>query len=198
MKRGQINICKNKYAKQKGANERGSACLYTSKPSEVASTSMSTPTTVSAATIKSIVTNKFGNQRELFFSSLQATGACYNNASLEQSFPIELPYPLPSVPQRSFDNESSQRDPVSEPLIGVRFVGMRSVAVGAEGNCLSRTASYISNGTETLHVEMRVKIVHELIAHAFLSRGMATEEARNVSLRYAQYSPWYGMCREGP
>ena len=165
---------------------------------------MSTPTRVSAATIKSIVTNTFGNQRELFFSSLQATGACYNNASMEQSFPIELPYPLPSVPQRSFDNESSQRDPVSEPQIGVRFVGMRPVAVGAEGNCLSRTASYISNGTETLHVEMRVNIVHELIAHralylddAFLSRGMATEKARNVSLRYAQYSPWYGMCREG-
>ena len=45
---------------------------------------------------------------------------------------------------------------------------------------------------------MRVIIVHELIAHralyledAFLSRGLETEETRNVALRYAQYSPWY-------
>ena len=117
---------------------------------------------------------------------------------MEQYCPIELPYPLPSVLQRSIDNESSQRDPVSEALIGVRCVGMRSVAVGAGGNCFPRTASYISNGTESMHIEMRVRIVHELIAHkalhledAFLSRGLATEETRNVALRYAQYSPWY-------
>ena len=45
---------------------------------------------------------------------------------------------------------------------------------------------------------MRVRIVHELVAHralylddAFLSRGLATEETRNVALRYGQYSPWY-------
>ena len=68
---------------------------------------------------------------------------------------------------------------------------MRSVAVGADGNCIPRTASCISNGTESVHVEMRVRIVHELIEDAFLSRGLATEETRNVALRYAQYSPWY-------
>ena len=153
----------------------------------------------SIVTNKSTVTDKSGNQRELFFSNLQATlCACGDYASMEQSCPIELPYALPMVPQRSVHIESSQRDPVSEALIGVRFVGMRSVAVGADGNCLPRTASYISNGTESLHVEMRVRIVHELIAHralyledAFLSRGLATEETRNVALRYAQYSPWY-------
>ena len=112
--------------------------------------------------------------------------------------PIELPYPLPSVSQRSVDNESSQRDPVSEALIGVRFLGARSVAVEPYGNCLPRTASYISNDTESLHVEMKVRTVHELIAHgalylddAFLSRGLATEDTRNDALRYAQYSPWY-------
>ena len=117
---------------------------------------------------------------------------------MEQACPIELSYALHSVPQRSVDIDASQRDPVAEALIGVRFVGMRSVVVGADGNCLPRTASYISNGTESLHVEMRVRIVHELIAHralylddAFLSRGLATEETRNVALRYAQYSPWY-------
>ena len=95
------------------------------------------------------------------------------------------------MPQRSVDNESLQRDPESEALIGVRFVGMRSVAVGADGNCLSRTASYISNDTESLHVEMRVRIVPGLSAHralylddAFLSRGLATEETRNVALRH--------------
>ena len=95
-------------------------------------------------------------------------------------------------PQRSVDIDASQRDsdPVAEALIGVRFVGMRSVVAGADENCLPRTASYISNGTERLHVEMRVIIVHELIAHralylddAFLSRGLATEETRNVALR---------------
>ena len=75
---------------------------------------------------------------------------------------------------------------------------MRSVAVEADGNCLPRTARYISNDTESVHVEMRVRIVHELIAHrtlylidTFLSRGLATEETRNIALRYAQYSPWY-------
>ena len=175
--------------------------MPTSKPSEVAATSMSTPTTVTASTAgkKSIVTNKSGNQWELFFSNLQATlCACCDYASMEQSGHIELTYPLPSVPQRSIENESSQRDPVSEALIGVRFVGMRAVVVGADGNCIPRTASYISNGTESMHVEMRVRIVHELIAHkalyledAFLSRGLATEETRNVALRYSQYSPWY-------
>ena len=175
--------------------------MPTSKPSEVAATSMSTPTTVTASTAgkKSIVTNKSGNQWELFFSNLQATlCACCDYASMEQSGHIELTYPLPSVPQRSIENESSQRDPVSEALIGVRFVGMRAVVVGADGNCIPRTASYISNGTESMHIEMRVRIVHELIAHralylddSFLSRGLATEETRNVALRYAQYSPCY-------
>ena len=157
---------------------------------------MSTPTAVSAstATNKSIVTKKSGNQWELFFSNLQATlCACCDYASMEQSGHIELTYPLPSVLQRSIDNESSQRVPVSEALIGVRFVGLRSVAMEADGNCLPLTASYISNGTGSLHVELRVRIVHELIAHkaryledAFLSRGLATDETRNVALRYAQ------------
>ena len=81
---------------------------------------------------------------------------------------------------------------MSEALIGVRFVSMRSVAVEADGNCLPRTARYISNDTESLHVEMRVRIVHELVAHralyledAFLSRGWQPKETRNVALRYA-------------
>ena len=94
--------------------------MPTSKPSEVAATSIWTPTTVSAstATNKSIVTKKSGNQCELFFSNLQATlCACCDYASMEQFGPIELTYPLPSVPQRSIDNESSQRDPVPESLI---------------------------------------------------------------------------------
>ena len=105
--------------------------MATLKPTEVAATSMSTPTTVSAsaATNKNIVANTPTSGNCSSSTCKQHCKACCDYASVEQSCPIELPYPLPSVPQRSVDNESSQRDPVSESLIGVRFGGMRSVAV---------------------------------------------------------------------
>ena len=78
-------------------------------------------------------------------------------------------------------------DDPPEVLLSKSFpeLGLRSVKVMADGNCLPRVGSLLSFGHEANHVEMRVRIAHELITHDSKYLGVIdTDESLIILYRY--------------
>ena len=76
-------------------------------------------------------------------------------------------------------------------------LSLRSVGVLADGNCLPRVTSVLATGEEKSHVEMRIRIAHELAMHDkdymdnhILARG-TSKPRTEWAMIYATYSPHY-------
>ena len=87
----------------------------------------------------------------------------------------------------------------SEELLVTSFPSFcfKSVNVLVDGNCLPRPGCFILTGNEDLHLEMRVRIVHELLQHddaylndSLLAQGKAAGSHKITSI-YAQFSPGF-------
>ena len=100
---------------------------------------------------------------------------------------------------REPDLSPLQTHHVSENSLNAQFndLGLQSVKMTADGNCLPRTGSFISMGTEDSHLEIRIRIVHELVQYEemylnedFLVKG-TQHPRRSYAPVYAQYSPFY-------
>ena len=137
---------------------------------------------------------------ERYFSHLQVTFMCCTSykalkavmpSELRPNKAIESPYPNTVA--------STSRDQCSETLLSMGFddMNLRSVGVLADGNCLPRVASMLATGEEKSHVEMRIRIVHELAMHdkdyldnRILARGTSKPRTK-WAMMYATYSPHY-------
>ena len=154
------------------------------------------PTTVSASTTPSGTT--FG--RQAYFRDLQVKlSSCNNYAEMKLAMPEKLPYPPRSDRPSTGFWMNLPIDQVSQLLTNIKDVntkGLRPVRVEADGNCFPRTGSLLFTGNENNHIEMRMRIAHELLArrhldHCFLAQGSHSKGTPALPMVYAQYSPRY-------
>ena len=144
------------------------------------------------------------SERMQYFNQLQdALLTCTTYAAMADMLPSKLLYSdLEVNPPSVNDAKKLRTDEVANGLLASSFKAknLRSVHVTGDGNCFPRTGSVLCCGNEERHVEIRVKIVHELIVHSdlylsdeFLSAGSSIA---NLSLKYAQYSMFYAAGRK--
>ena len=144
------------------------------------------------------------DQRNRVFSHLFITmNSCQSYRALDQILPEELPYEVDlEPPSQDLINSLNNSDAIAEELLKSSFPSrnVQSWSVQADGNCLPRAGSIFLCGNEEKHIEIRVRLVHELVKHsdlylsdAFLNRGAfdAISPQPHTALKYAQYSPDY-------
>ena len=94
---------------------------------------------------------------------------------------------------------STSWDLCSETLLSVAFndLNLPSVRILAGENCLPRVASMLATGEKKGHVEMRIRIAHELAMHhkdyldnVILARGTSKPRTKWATM-YTTYSPYY-------
>jgi hypothetical protein len=112
-------------------------------------------------------------------------------------------YPIQCTPEQlsilslgaSVDKHSLQLMPPDYGGLVPRF----PINVCPDGNCLPRCGSLCTFGTENRHVEIRMRIIHELVLHedmyldhSFLANGMPEQQCRKDTPGiYTQYSEQY-------
>ena len=89
---------------------------------------------------------------------------------------------------------------VSQTIIPEEFVSKVAANVLGDGNCLPRTGSILAFGHENNHVEMRYRIILELVTHsemylntAYINKGtkLPSSEAKSLPSTYAMFSEKY-------
>ena len=144
------------------------------------------------------------SERLQYFNQLQdALLTCTTYSAMADMLPSELLYgDLEVNPPSVNDAKKLRTDDVANGLLASSFKAMnlRSVHVAGDGNCFPRTGSVLCCGNEERHVEIRMKVVHELIVHSdlylsddFLSAGSGIG---HLSLKYAQYSMFHAAGRK--
>ena len=107
-------------------------------------------------------------ERQRYFSHVQAMlASCKSVEAMRAVAPPEIPYTIswPFVHQL----HPARVDTVAQELLmsSLSIHNMSAIAIYGDGNCLPRAASYLCTGDETvMHVEMRVRIVLELLSNA--------------------------------
>lgn len=93
----------------------------------------------------------------------------------------------------------AQSHQVSKTLLSHSFpsLGLKSIGVLGDGNCLPRSGSFLAFGNEDNHVEIRVRMVQELLLHdefylddQSLAHGKQSASS-NITRTYTQFSPKY-------
>ena len=107
------------------------------------------------------------SERYRHFSHVQAVlSSCKSFSAMQSVCPENFPYPMPEFTSRTCQMSSTTHAP-SDALLEKAFhtFTLKSVDITADGNCLPRTISVITSGTQDSHVEMRVRMVAELLHH---------------------------------
>lgn len=111
---------------------------------------------------------------------------------------VSLP-PLPSLPPEEIMNTSSlflPIDGISDPLIPddvpIPYNTLHAAEILPDGNCLSRCMSILAYGSQTMHSELRIRILKEFIDnfHVYINPATWVSDANYLSrLRATSCSP---------
>ena len=126
--------------------------------------------------------------------------SCQIYDDLQQTIvPSELEA-LPQLPEVTF---LTHKRTIDESALGLipedrRALGLYPCNVYGDGNCLPRCASLLVYGHENNHLEMRARIIDELVRHEdnyldddFLTNGCNSSAHGNVAVHFAMFSEKY-------
>ncbi|WAR09173.1 hypothetical protein MAR_019131 [Mya arenaria] len=122
---------------------------------------------------------------------------CSTYEALQHSvIQMEIP-PLPHLPDVTFASHNRTIDDTALPLLpeNMKDLGLFPSTVYGDGNCLPRCPSLFVYGSEEHHLEMRARIVCELVKHEdnyldnqYLREGADTDGRTNIAKMFAMFS----------
>ena len=137
-------------------------------------------------------------ERHRYFSHVQSVLiSCNSYEAMKSVCPRAFPYDIELNPPSLHDLKLVPSHQLSEVLLARGFptLDLRTVDVLADGNCLPRSGSFVATGSEDSHLELRVRLVQELLLHDscyldddFLAQGKMAGTSQ-IAAAYAQFSP---------